>query len=343
MKKDDARMPMRTVAAIGGRIERMEVPKPELHPHALLVQTCYSAVSPGTETTLAKNMERQTPMRLGYSAMGIVREIGSEVSDFVPGQYVACYGAPYVHHAEYLAVPKQLAAPLSPQTDGIAASFAGLGAIAIHALRQAQIQFGETVVVAGLGILGQLIAQIARASACEVIAYDLTSDRCNKLREVGISAVVSSQEDVEVLLPTNPKGADAVILCVGGEPEGLLDQALSWIRDRGKIVIVGEVKTDFNRGKLFQKEAQILTSRAGGPGRYDYSYEYLSIDYPAGYVRWTEGRNLREYVRLLENGLLQVKPLVSGIYPFSEALSAYDELLSTKRSGTLGMVFDYGR
>lgn len=329
---------MKTVVARDGIIQTMDYPKPILKPNFVLIETMYSAISPGTEMSMQRRTGME-PIQLGYSAAGIVREIGPDVTHIQVGQKVACYGAPFVKHAGWLAVPKHLVAEVPEHVDIREAAFAGLGAIAIHALRQANIQFGERAVVIGLGILGQIIAQIGHAASYQMIACDLLSERCEKLKDAGIPAVFTSLEELEAAIPE--EGVDTVLLCAGGDSSGLIDQALTWLRDRGRIVIVGDIKMQFERELMFAKEAEIIISRAGGPGRYDHNYEISGFDYPPGYVRWTEGRNVGEYVRLLADRRVSVGPVISSVLPVERAYEAY-QLLEKMPDKTIGVLLDYG-
>jgi threonine dehydrogenase-like Zn-dependent dehydrogenase len=332
---------MKAIAAKEGSIVRIEVAEPELLAGQVLIRTEYSAISPGTEMTMAKG-SRDIPVGLGYSAVGIIERVGEAVTALHPGQRVACYGGPYVRHAELLAVPVNLTALVPEQVSPEEAAFAGLGAIAIHALRTADLRFGESAVIVGLGILGNITAQTAAAAACLTLGFDLNAGRAAFLRQCGVSRAYDNQEDLEDGLTeaTGGSGADSVLLCASGNGEELMNSSFSWIRDRGKVVVVGDLTTEFSRGKMFGKEAQVLISRAGGPGRYDAQYERDNIDYPLGYVRWTEGRNTREYIRLLAEKRICVRPLISGIFPIDRAEEAYKGYLTP--STTMGTLFRYG-
>jgi threonine dehydrogenase-like Zn-dependent dehydrogenase len=331
---------MRAVAAKNGTIVVLDEPEPQLAEGHVLIRTEFSAISPGTELAMAKKSGEQT-VNLGYSAVGIIEKVGTGVGGLAPGQRVACYGAPYVRHAEWLAVPANLTAPVSDRVAPEEAAFAGLGAIAIHALRTSDLRFGESAIVVGLGILGNLTAQIASAAAFPTLGFDLHEERAAMLRECGVKHAYGKREQLEAELrsATGGLGADSVLLCAGGDGETLMNDALTWIRDRGKIVVVGDLTTSFSRSLMFGKEAQVLISRAGGPGRYDARYERGNIDYPVGYVRWTEGRNVREYIRLLEEGRIRVRPLISGVYPLDRAEEAYQAYRSAAM--TMGTLFRY--
>lgn len=326
---------MKTVIAKDQVVYVKECKMKETLPSYLKIKTLYSAISPGTELSLiAASGDRE--ISLGYSAVGIVMENGEGVNEFQEGDLVACYGAPYVGHSEYLCVPTTLCAKLPQGMDPKGASLAGIGAIAIHSLRIAKLAFGETIVIVGLGLLGQMIAKIAHAAAYNVITYDVQAERGALLKEESGITSFSQLEEVEneIKKRTSNKGADAVLLCVGGKRSPLTGQSLEWIRNQGKIVVVGDIEPDFPRELMFRKEAQILISRAGGPGRYDPVYEKQAVDYPYGYVRWTEGRNVAEYLRLVNEKRININSFISDEVNIDQAPTAYKELVN-KNSKTL--------
>lgn len=327
---------MKAVATQNGTIIIADIPATEPPAGHVLIRTEFSAISPGTETTFIRKASDKQVV-LGYSAVGIVEKLGEGVEHLSPGQRVACYGAPYVRHAEYLTVPSNLTALVPDGVRPEDAAFAGLGAIAIHALRVADLRFGESAIVVGLGILGQLIAQIASAAAYRTAGLDIDATRAERLRQHGVPYAFHDQEQMEARLGeiTGGHGADSVLLCAGGPGEALINRSFTWIRDRGKIVIVGDLTAEYSRGAMFGKEAQVLISRAGGPGRYDASYERDNCDYPIGYVRWTEGRNIGEYVRLLAEKRIRVESLITNTYPVDQAEQAYAKLGDPSTVGTL--------
>lgn len=332
---------MRSVAAEEGRIKMIEGEIPSVQDRYLLVKTVHSVISTGTELSVIRTSQNRT-VYLGYSAAGRVVECGADTGSFYPGQLVACYGVPYVRHSEYLLVPKTLC---SPVPDGVLpkeAAFAGVGAIAIHALRVAQLQFGESVVVAGLGVLGQIIAQISHACSYNVLPYEINVSRAQRFQSVSGLEVSKTRETLEERIKekTHGYGADAVLLCAGGGHSPLTNESLDWIRDKGKIIIVGDVEPDFNRSRMFGKEAQIMISRAGGPGRYDAVYEKEAQDYPYGYVRWTEGRNMEEFLRLVSERRIEVNGYLQESVPFEKIHEAYEEL-QQENTSVLTRVIDY--
>ncbi|MCH1626481.1 zinc-dependent alcohol dehydrogenase [Ferdinandcohnia quinoae] len=325
---------MRKIIANNKQVEISEDEVPTIKPSYVLVKTMYSVISPGTELSIIGNSEGKQ-ITLGYSAMGEVVECGSNVTDVKKGDLVACYGAPYVQHAEYLLVPKTLYAKVPANVDSKEAALAGIGAIAIHALRIAKLEFGETAVVVGLGLLGQMIAKIANAAAYNVIAFDIHDNRSKMLSEENIksySSIVGMEKAIQEYTQNN--GADAILLCVGGKRSPITHESLKWIRNKGKVVIVGDIEPDFPRELMFGKEAQLLISRAGGPGRYDGIYEQQAIDYPYGFVRWTEGRNIAEYIRLVSERRIDVTPFITDEVPFEEVAGEF-EILVNKETTTL--------
>lgn len=332
---------MKAIAAQSGAIVLTDIEQPALPPGHLRIKTEYSAISPGTEMSFIKKGSEKTIV-LGYSAVGIIEQMGEGVSGYKPGQRVACYGAPYARHAEWLTVPANLTALVPEHVDPEEAAFAGLGAIAAHALRTAALNFGESAVVVGLGILGNVIAQMSHAAAYRTVGLDLLPERVEQLRARGIRHAYSTIDQMRSEWPDSVggHGADAVLLCASGSGEKLINESLSWIRDRGKIVIVGDLTTEFSRGAMFAKEAQVLISRAGGPGRYDTLYERDNCDYPIGYIRWTEGRNIGEYIRLLAEGRITVKPLITHRYPLDRASEAYANYMEAKPD-TVGTLIQY--
>lgn len=324
---------MKAITTQSGKIVIAELNKPEPPVGHVLIHTEYSAISPGTEMFFVKRASEQ-PVTLGYSAVGIVEQVGEGVEGIQVGQRVACYGAPYVHHAQWLSVPANLTAVVPGHVNPEEAAFAGLGAIAIHALRVADLRFGESAIVVGLGTLGNMISQIAQAAAYRTAGLDLNSERVDMLRKQGLTHMYESQDQLEEHLAeaVGAAGADAVLHCASGPGETLINRSLDWIRDRGKIVIVGDLTMEFSRDLMFRKEAQVLISRAGGPGRYDAQYERENRDYPIGHVRWTEGRNIAEYIRLLADGRISIKPLITDVFPIDYAAEAYENYKKPTRT-----------
>ncbi|WP_158560960.1 zinc-dependent alcohol dehydrogenase [Paenibacillus contaminans] len=329
---------MKSAKSLNGKLTIVDIPIPEVTDQSVLVKTDYSAMSTGTELMVLG--WAQSDVFLGYSATGIVQSVGKDVTHVKAGQRVACYGVPT--HGEYFLGYKHHVTPVPDHVDPQEAAFAGIASIGVQALRQADLRFGETVVVLGLGILGQLIAQLARAAAFRVIAVDHMEERCDLMDSTGLLKACRNGDEVkeQLLQLTGGKGADAVLICASSKTHRLVDQGIEWIRDKGKVVIVGDTNTEFDRNALFAKEAQITISRAGGAGRYDQEYEKEGKDYPYGYIRWTMGRNLEEFVRLLADGRLNIKPLITGVYSLETMETGYRQAKEAPRE-TMGLMVKF--
>ena len=317
------------VSGGSARVARF-VPRPLAAAH-LRVRTLYSAVSAGTELgVLAASSEAGDERRPGYQLAGTVVEVAEDIAGaFRPGDTVACYGAPYVHHASVVDVPRLLAARVPEGVSPMHAALCGLGTIGMHAFRRAGLSLGEVAAVVGVGALGNIVCQIAQAAGCRVAALDLLARRRDAAKLCAIAAHADMGDLARALSnATGGNYADAVFLAVGSASDELLADAVKLVRMRGCVVIVGTGDARIPREMLFLKEASISVSRAGGEGRYDPDYEAGGRDYPYGYVRWTEGRNLAEFIRLLGHGAVTVEPLVTDVMPPSRADEAYRALAS---------------
>ncbi|MBN1956147.1 MAG: bi-domain-containing oxidoreductase [Anaerolineae bacterium] len=273
----------------------------------------------------------------GYSCAGRVREVGEQVRDIQPGERVACAGSP---HAELAYVPQNLFVPVPDGVSDAEAAFVALGSIALHSVRQAEVHCGETVVVMGLGVIGQLVAQLARVGGARTIVADLLPERLELACRVGAHLALDPTGAgmlEEVLAFTGGLGADAVLLCMGGESARPIQQALELIRERGRLVVVGTPLLNIPRGPFYQKEVELRIARSYGPGRYDPAYEEEGQDYPAGYIRWTERRNMAEFLRLVAEKRVDVASLVTHRFPFAQAEQAYKTAMEGG-SGSLGVV-----
>ncbi|MFU1796830.1 zinc-dependent alcohol dehydrogenase [Paenibacillus azoreducens] len=324
---------MKAIKSHNGEAVFAELPDPTVKPQHVKVRIDLSSVSVGTELLMLRN---HSEAFLGYSATGTVLEIGEGVGHVKPGQRVACYGTPA--HREVMLSPKHLTVPVPDEVTAEEAAFSGIGAICIHALRQANLQFGETVVVMGVGILGQIIARIAHASNYRVIALEPMKERRDMLAAAGITRICANEEEMKALLEqtTGGKGADAVLICASIRNESLIDRGIRFLRDRGSVVIVGDTGCEFDRDLLFHKEASLHISRAGGPGRYDHDYERAGFDYPIGYVRWTEGRNIEEFLRMLAEKRIEIRPLITDRLTFEELPDFYKRIRENPRP-TMGV------
>ena len=270
---------------------------------------------------------------IGYSSTGIVIDKAHDIDNINIGDYVSCSGVGYANHAEIICAPKNLTVKLPETIDLKQAAFTTLGSIAMQGVRQAQVQLGEYVVVLGLGLVGQITAQLLNISGCRVIGIDLLKSRVDLAKKSGIyKGIISSKCDPvkAVLSYTEGIGADVVIICASTESDIPINQAAEMARNRGRITIVGHVGTKYPRGIFYRKELELKTSRSYGPGRYDIEYEEKGLDYPISYVRWTEKRNMEEFTQLLSEKKIDMTPLISNIYPVDKAKEAYQSLIEHK-------------
>ncbi len=370
---------MLQVAVSGGQVHVVDVPEPMLRPGGVLVATSHSLISVGTESAsmgggggeslLMKAVRNPALMRkvmdrvsthgvkstvelvrarvsserpAGYSCAGVVLEAAPEAGDLRPGDRVACSGVGYANHAAVNFVPRNLVAKLPDNVSFEEGAFATLGAIALHGVRRCAPTLGENVVVIGLGLLGQITAQLLRAAGAVVIGADLRRERVDRALSLGMSGGFTVEERnlvAGVLERTGGRGADAVIVTAAGGDSALLNRAFEACRKKGRVVLVGDVPIRIQRDRIYKKEIDFLISTSSGPGRYDPEYEERGHDYPPAYVRWTEGRNLEEIVRLVGTGALAVRPLVDGIYPVERAGEAYAAIASD--TPPVGVLLDY--
>ena len=265
----------------------------------------------------------------GYSLSGKVIEVGKNVDDLRVGDLVACSGAQCSYHAQIVCVPKNLVAPIPRGLDLSAASTVTLGAIALQGIRRLKPTLGECFVVIGLGILGQLTVQLLKVNGCRVIGTDIDGDRvalaASLGMDVGLDPKVENQID-QINRLTKNIGADGAVITAASQSNDILSMAFKMCRKKGRVVLVGDVGIDIKRSDIYKKELDFFISTAYGPGRYDEEYEEHGLDYPIGYVRWTENRNMCEYLRLLSEGRVNVEKLISKIYPLDSAPNAYEDL-----------------
>jgi predicted dehydrogenase len=282
-------------------------------------------------------------LTLGYSCAGTVLEVADDVTDLSVGDRVACAGAGYACHAEVISVPRNLVAPVPPSVNLNDASFATLGAIALHGFRLAVPQLGESVAVLGLGILGLLVTQLARASGCRVLGMDPDPERSSRAAELGCHEVAGDAAATRALAQsmTGGHGFDAVIIAAATKSSEPVELAGEIARDRGRVVLIGAVGTTIPRKPYFTRELSFRVSRSYGPGRYDPEYEEGGHDYPVGFVRWTENRNLQAFLELLAEGGVNVHPLITHRFSISEAVEAYDLIDAGSRTPSLGVMIEY--
>ncbi len=356
---------MKQVLIKAGTAVVEEVPAPLVGRKSILVRVTHSCISVGTEMAGVRmsglpiyqralkqpeNVKRVLEMMrdegikrtmdrvmgklsagsaTGYSAAGVVIELGEEVEGFAVGDRVACAGAGIANHAEVIDVPVNLAVKIPVDLEAGIASTVTLGAIAIQGVRRAQPTLGETFVVVGLGILGQITAQMLSANGCRVIGIDLDPRRIQLAldngMDIGINPAMENYVE-RVLKFTDGLGADAVIVTAATESNQVISDAMQACRKKGRVVLVGDVGLDLNRADFYKKELDFLISTSYGPGRYDPLYEEGGQDYPIAYVRWTENRNMQAYIDLLAKGKVRLGNLYHPPYPIEKAGEAYDAL-----------------
>ncbi len=361
-----------------GKTEVVEVPQPQLKPGFALVKNAASLVSAGTERMLVSFAEKSLlekarsrpdlvrqvmqkaqregllttmeaafnrldqPMVLGYSSAGTIVGLGEGLTDLRVNQRVACAGGNYAVHAEYVLVPKNLLTPLPDEVDFESAAFVTLGAIAMHGFRLSKAALGENVAVIGLGLVGLLAAGIASAAGCQVLGIDINEQRLPLALQMGAQqAVLRGEAEEAARVLSRGRGMDAVLICADSTTADPVELAGAIARDRAIVVASGAVKLSLPRKVYYEKELFFVNSRSYGPGRYDSAYEEKGMDYPIGYVRWSEGRNLEAVVALLAQGKLRVKPLISHRYDISQAEEAYALISGKKNEPYLGILITY--
>lgn len=363
-----------------GKLKVEEVPVPALRSSGVLVKNVCSLVSAGTErmlTELAKrsligkakerpDLVRQVidkirtdglitttqkvlnrldvPIPLGYSSSGIVVAVGNEVKEeFKIGDRVACGGSGYANHADYVFIPKNLCVKVPEGVDFESAAFTTLGAIALQGVRQADIRIGEVVAVIGLGLIGQLTAQILKASGCKVIGLDINPEREKLATKLGVDSgchdIFNFKKQTELFSKGN--GVDAVIITASTKSSGPVRLAGEVVRMRGRVVIVGDVRIDIPRKLYYEKELDVRLSMSYGPGRYDPLYEEGGIDYPLPYVRWTEKRNMEAFLDLIKERNLDVESLITHRFSIEDAKGAYEIISGEKKEPYLAILLNY--
>ncbi len=360
-----------------GETSVADVPLPQVRPGMALVRTAASLVSSGTERTLVEfagkslaakaasrpDLVRQvldkarregpitaldaalnkldSPMALGYSSAGVILTLGEGLRGFQVGDRVACAGGGHAVHAEYAVVPQNLLAHLPENVDFESGAFVTLGAIALHGLRLGEAQVGERVGVIGLGLLGLLSVELALAAGCTVFGVDLDPHRVELARKLGAEAILRPQAEAAAAAFSQGQGLDVLLICADAKSNDPVELAGALARDRARLVAVGATGLEVPRKVYYEKELSLRVSRSYGPGRYDPAYEEQGRDYPIGFVRWTEGRNLEAVAGLMARGLLDVHPLISHRFPIEQAPAAYRLITGKASQPSLGVLLTY--
>jgi predicted dehydrogenase len=349
------------LALRGGAKTVREVPTPDFAAGDVLVRNLYSVISSGTErsaseqpqqTLVGKALARPELVRqvasqvardgirqtraairrrldstsaVGYSSAGRVVEVGAAVRGLKPGDLVACAGVGYANHAEVVAVPRNLRAEVPAGVPLQAAALTTIAAVALHGIRLADVRVGDRTAVIGCGLIGQITCRLLRAAGSEVFALDIDPDR---VASAGADhgSVVGPQAAAKVLSDSKGVGVDHVLITAAAPSNDPLLLAGEIARDRAEVVIVGDVPIEIPRATLFSKELSVRVSRSYGPGRYDSDYEVHGVDYPIGYVRWTQQRNMECILELQARGQLRLEDLIEDVVPVDESPSAYERL-----------------
>jgi predicted dehydrogenase len=361
-----------------GELQITDVPSPMTRSRGILIRTRASLVSAGTERMVVdfaeKNIVQKAksrpdlvrqvldkakregilttvdsvrnrldqPLPLGYSSAGVVLEVGKEGGDFRVGERVACAGGGFASHAETAYIPRNLAVKLPDNVSFEAGAFSTIGAIALQGIRQSEVVLGSRVAVIGLGLLGQLTVQMLKAAGCQVFGVDINPLRVALALESGADvACTNSTAVTDAHAFTANCGFDAVLITADTESSEPVALAGELARSRGIVVAVGAVGMHIPRKIYYEKELDFRLSRSYGPGRYDPEYEERGQDYPYAYVRWTEGRNIEAFVRLLADGKINLQPLITHRFPIEEATKAYDVITGKTGEPFLGVLLTY--
>jgi len=344
----------------GGIISVKDEPEPDLKPRYCITDTQYSLISAGTESHIISTFREEGAKgnglrRIGYSNSGIVRETGAEIEEFKPGDLVSCYGGRFADHQSVCSMPRTLVASCPEGVTARQAAFGGVATFGLNGLRLCGLSFGEVVAVIGLGLIGQITAQIVRAAGYRAVGITHSDYLIELAEKMGINGCIkagnpdTAEKAVDAAVgfggakPARGRagGFDAALICTGRDNDNeSLILALDIIRNGGAVSIVGGVKHEFPRDPFFARQARLLIARAAGTGRYDPVYEDEANLIPHSHVRWTEGRNLGEVMRMIGDGKLNVDSLISHEYPVDQAPEAYD-LIVTHPKDYLGVLLSY--
>lgn len=325
-----------TAAAGGGSLIRKALEQPQLIRRAFEL-----AMREGVRFTAGEVQNiSETWFPVGYSAAGEVVAPGPASAQLRAGDRVAASGAGKANHADYVAVPQNLLAAVPVGVSYPEAAFTTVGAIALQGVRRAEVTLGETVVVVGLGLIGQIAAQLLDAAGCHVIGSDPLQERRElAARLAGAKTIDPTLGDApqQVMALTGGVGADKVILCAATRASEPTNEAFQMCRERGRVVMVGAMGMDLERPDFYNRELDFVISRSSGPGRYDADYEERGVDYPIGYVRWTEQRNMAAFLQLIADGKLDIASLITAEYPVEQAAAAYEAV----QDGALAVLLRY--
>ncbi|MCB9241571.1 MAG: bi-domain-containing oxidoreductase [Flavobacteriales bacterium] len=362
-----------------GKVMAEQIPSPSVSKGSVLIKVVNSCISAGTEMSnvsetgkslikraleqpaevmTALNFARENGIMktiarvkgkieggkpTGYSISGVVIAVGEGVTEFDAGDHVAAAGAGIANHAEFVDVPVNLVMRMPQNMDFKTASTVTLGGIAMQGVRRADLRLGEIAVVQGAGILGLLAQQMLQNSGVRVVVIDMDQHRLEIARQLGAEMTLHATEDVvkSVQALSDGHGADAVLFTAATSSSDPLSQSFQMCKRKGRVVLVGVSGMEIKRGDMYRKELDFLISTSYGPGRYDVNYEDKGMDYPYAYVRWTENRNMTEYLRQVHAGMIDLEPLIDAVYPIEEVEAAFDALSAPGQKPIIS-ILDYG-
>ena len=360
-----------------GEISIENLPEPKIRDDEILVKTSFSAVSLGTESSMInlakKNIIKKaidrpdlvkrvldkakqtsfseaikmsfnkldTPVPLGYSASGKVVEVGKKIRNFKVGDFVSAIGSGFASHSEYIVVPEIMLAHVKEDILKESA-FGMIGCISMHACRLSNVQLGgSSVAVIGSGLLGNVSSQILKAYGSDVVSYDPNKNKSEALKKFGIGSFHLEEDFNSYLKSKYPSGLDSVIIACAVENNKPLVQALEIVKNNGSIVILGNLDISIDRQLMWEKQASIIVSKSGGYGALEYKYEINGNDYPEDIIKWTQERNLKEFIRLIDQDLIDIKSIITREEMFDNSISLYEELISGKNKNDLGIILNF--
>ena len=307
------------------------------------LDTVEVTMSPSLPGGLPASELDTTGWGVGYSAAGEVEAVGTGITDLAPGDLVACAGAGQANHADWITVKRNLVARVPNGVPLSSAASTTIGAIALQGVRRATPQLGDTIAVVGLGLIGQITVQLLKANGCRVLGLDLDPQRVTRAQALGLTAGANDSETFKQLVRDHTRGygADRTLLTAATRSDAVINLAMEITRPKGAVIIVGDVGLNVQRAVFYRKEIDLLMSTSYGPGRYDPSYEVEGRDYPYGYVRWTQNRNMQAYLDLIANGSLNIETLIDRVITVDEAPAGYRALLKEEGAPPLGVLIRY--
>ncbi len=339
----------RVTVDAAGKVDVQEADSPELRPNGILTRSLFSLINTGTEVYIVGNRpqgDSDDVEILGCSNCGRVVEVGLECEGSVkPGDLVACGGLQMATHGEICSVPRQMFSAVPDGVDPQDAAFTTLGTDSMHGVRQGRVGLGDRVVVLGTGLIGQMAAQMARLSGGHVLVVGNSNERRLELAlRLGAEevALAGREDPVEAVLRfSDGRGADVVLMCAAPSGKGVMGQCLDMVRKNGRVVVVGLAELEFPFLQWHRTEAELMISRAYGPGRHDPEYEEKGIDYPYNFVRWTLNRNMQEFLKLVAQKKLDVHSLISHTFAVEEAEAAFDQVVN-RHDEITSVLLEYG-